>query len=91
MIREKMIEVLIENRLTEWVFAGCTDSLEELLMFGWKGYEDYTDEELKEAIEDYLEPKQVKNYLKSRNRRLNERAKRLEEYKDVVESIKNFT
>ena len=47
MTRREMIEVLIEDRLTEWVFARNYDGLEEILWDGWKGYGGYTDEELK--------------------------------------------
>lgn len=52
MTRNEMINALIEDRLTDWVYARNTDGLEEILLTGWKGYEDYTDLELKEAFEE---------------------------------------
>lgn len=53
MTRRKMIEILIEDRLTEWVFAGNYDGLEEFLWDGWKGYGEYTDKELKKELERF--------------------------------------
>ncbi len=55
MTRDKMIEKLIEDRLNEWVYASCTESLIDCLYRGFKGYDDYTDEELKKACEELAE------------------------------------
>jgi hypothetical protein len=49
--REEMIEVLVEDRLSEWVFASNYGTLEELLWAGFKGYGEYTNDELLEEIE----------------------------------------
>ena len=54
MTRDEMIEILIEDRLTDWVFAHNYEGLEEVLWEGWKGYGKYTDAELKEEIEMHL-------------------------------------
>ena len=85
MTRDEMIEVLIEDKFSEWIYAGCTDSLEEMLLFGWKGLEDYTDQELKETIEEMFTQKQVKEYLESSNQRRERNAKIWEDNKKVLE------
>lgn len=68
-----MIDVIIEDRLTEWVFAHSYESLEEVLLFGWKGLVDYTDKELTEIVMGNFDEEQVKDYLESRKRRLDEK------------------
>ena len=55
MTREEMIEILIEDRINDWVRASNTDGLEEILVVGWEGYENYTFHELQEAIEALCE------------------------------------
>lgn len=51
MSREQMIELLIEDRMLEWVYAGNDDGLRETLSTGFVGFENYSDKELKEALE----------------------------------------
>lgn len=51
MSREEMIDILIEDRFWEWIYGRNTDGLEEALVTGWVGFEQYTDEELIEALE----------------------------------------
>ncbi len=51
MTRNEIIELLIEDRINEWVHARCDEGLEEILYSGWKGFDDYTDQELQEAFE----------------------------------------
>jgi hypothetical protein len=51
MKRGEMIEVLIQDRINDWVYASNTGTLVEVLMDGWKGYGDYTYKELKEELE----------------------------------------
>lgn len=54
MTREVMINLLIEDRINEWVYARCYDGLEEILYVGWTGYTSYTDQELQEAFMELL-------------------------------------
>jgi len=49
--REKIIEKLIQDRIGDWVHAHNTDSLEIWLMFGFKGFDDLSDQELEDAID----------------------------------------
>lgn len=73
--KDEMIQILIEDRLTEWVFASNYNTLEDFLLFGWSngknGYESYTEAELKEELEEFDE-EQIKDYLESRKKRINE-------------------
>lgn len=83
MTRGKIIDVLTEDRLTDWVYAQNTDGLEEMLMVGWKDYEDYSDQELKEALES-LDEDQIKDYLQASKARLAKKSKRWEDEKPVA-------
>lgn len=71
MTRDEMITVLIEDKLNEWAFGQNTDSLEERLEYGFKGFGEYSDEELKQMIEDF--EINVDELLEWRARRLKER------------------
>ena len=55
MKKEEMIELLVEDRINEWVHARCHEGLEDILYSGWRGYNNYTDQELNEAFEELLE------------------------------------
>lgn len=55
MTREEMIEILIKDRIGDWVDARNSDGLEFILAHGWKGWDDYTDVELEECIEELCE------------------------------------
>jgi len=50
MTREEMTELLIEDRFSEWIYARCPEGLEDILHIGWKGYDNYTQQELEEAF-----------------------------------------
>ncbi len=50
MTRDEIIDVLIEERISYWVFARCYEDLEDVLFDGWKGFNDYTDDELAECL-----------------------------------------
>lgn len=52
MSRKEMIEILIEDRICEWVYARCDDELREAIEFGLLGLDRLTDSELKDQIED---------------------------------------
>lgn len=54
MIRDELIGFLIKDRINE-IQAGITDIIEEILYCGWKGYGDYTDQELWEVFETLIE------------------------------------
>ncbi len=88
MTRDEMIDVLIEDRITDWVYAQNTDGLEEMLFCcNWKAYDNYTDDELKEALE-FLDEDQIKYYLKESKKRKIEQRKRWEEdEKKAVENV----
>lgn len=55
MTREQLIEILIQDRLTCYVYARNTDMLRELLIYGFKGFDSYTHQELLEEVEDTAE------------------------------------
>lgn len=54
-----MIEILIKDKVWEWVYAQMTECLEDTLYFGFPGFNSYSDAELKEAIE-FLGNEQIK-------------------------------
>lgn len=50
MTREEKIEILIEDRIWEWVYAYCLNGLKDMLRVGFKGFDNYTNKELDEAL-----------------------------------------
>lgn len=84
MTRDEMINVLIEHKITDWVYCGMTDMLEEFLLFcAWKPLDSYTDKELTNEVESFGE-EQIKEYLEScRERRIQE-SKKWEENKKRI-------
>ena len=54
MKREEMIDLIIEDRINEWVHARCYEGLEEILYVGWTGYTSYTDQELQGTFMELL-------------------------------------
>ncbi len=68
MTREEMIEILVEDRFWEWIYARNTDGLADTLKAGFIGYEDYTDEQLAEALEEMGDRvDEVKEMLKNQS------------------------
>lgn len=64
MTREEKIEILIRDRIWEWVDSSNSDSLEEWLAIGFKGFDNFTDQELDEAIEEIQDKvEQIKEML----------------------------
>lgn len=59
MSREEMIEILIEDRLWDWVYARNSDGLEDWLRMGFKGFDDLTNKELKCAFSELEEQGRV--------------------------------
>lgn len=55
MTREEKIQILIEDRFWDWVYARNYDGLEEMLQIGFKGYDEFTDQELDDALEEIEE------------------------------------
>lgn len=49
--RDKAIDIIIKDKICDICYAQNTDSLEDLLLWGWKSLEDWTDAELKEYID----------------------------------------
>lgn len=68
MNREEMINMLVEDRLTSWVYIQDTFAMEEALRFGWKGFDDYTNDELKAAVSEFdaEEIKELREGLENR-------------------------
>lgn len=52
--RDKAYEIIINDRICDICHANNSSSLEDLLMFGWKSLEDWTDQELEEFISELL-------------------------------------
>ncbi len=63
--RQEMIEILIEDRMWDWVYARNYEGLKDMLTIGFNGFENYTDDELKEEI-GWIEGKigEIKEMLK---------------------------
>lgn len=57
MTREEKIEILIEDKFWEWIYARNTDGLEDWLHIGFKGFDDFTDQELDDALDNIGEEK----------------------------------
>lgn len=72
MTRDEMINILVEDKLTDWIYARNTEGLTWVLEMGWKGFEDYTNKELKEMIEHMFDEEQVRDLLESSAKRLEE-------------------
>lgn len=64
MKRSEMIDILIEDRMAEWVYARNYDGLKEMLYMGFYGFEGYSNKELKRAIDD-LDKEEVKKIKKN--------------------------
>lgn len=61
--REKAYQIIINDKMNEIVEARMYEMLEELLMCGWTGLEEWTDQELEDYISDLLlvnQPKPIK-------------------------------
>ncbi len=52
--REKAYQIIINDKIGDICHARNTDTLEDLLMFGWVSLEKWTDEELEEYIGELL-------------------------------------
>ncbi len=52
--RERAYQIIINDKICDICHARNTDTLEDLLMFGWVSLEKWTDEELEEYIGELL-------------------------------------
>lgn len=52
--REKAYQIIINDKMNEIVEARIYEALEDLIMGGWKGLEEWTDKELEEYISSLL-------------------------------------
>lgn len=52
MTRDEMINRLIKDKIEYYVYAGMTDDLEDLLYLGFDGFENWSNTELKKAVDD---------------------------------------
>lgn len=50
--RSKAYEIIINDKMCEYVYAACTEGFEDLLMYGWKALREWTDQELEEYIDE---------------------------------------
>lgn len=63
MKRNEIIEILIEDRIWDWVYAGNSEGLEEVLYAGFTGFKDYSDKELEQSIND-IDKETLKEIMK---------------------------
>lgn len=61
--REKAYEIITNDFISDIVHASNHDSLEDLLMSGWKPLEEWSDIELEEFIEELLIENQPKGRI----------------------------
>ncbi|HWA51829.1 MAG TPA: hypothetical protein VG895_02125 [Patescibacteria group bacterium] len=81
--RYEMIDLLIMDCIEEWVFARCYYDLKELMCMGFKGYDNYTDKELEEEIEDKFDPERIQELreaLKAEDKRDEEIQESIDEF-----------
>lgn len=50
--RDKAYKIIINDKKCDICYARNTESLDDLLMFGWKSLEDWSDKELEEFISE---------------------------------------
>jgi len=52
--REEAYQIIINDKVCDIVYASNSDTLEDLLMNGWKALEKWSDKELEEYISNLL-------------------------------------
>lgn len=52
--RDKAYQIIINDKMNEIVEARIYETLEDLIMFGWKGISSWSDKELEEYISELL-------------------------------------
>lgn len=63
MTREEKIEILVGDRVWEWVYAYCLEDLRGWLRREFKGFDNFTDKELDHALGE-VNVSEVKKILK---------------------------
>lgn len=92
MTRQEMIDVLVERQIDFWIDGGNgEEELEGILLYGWKGYEKYTKEELKCQIEgEGLEQNEIEEHLAGSRSRREKRIKYQDDRSNGVEEEMPF-
>ncbi|KKQ89243.1 MAG: hypothetical protein UT12_C0019G0012 [Candidatus Curtissbacteria bacterium GW2011_GWC2_38_9] len=80
-----MLDIIVQDKIDYWVHAHCTDDLEETLLWGWKGLDDYSDTELRQMIDEQFDLEQVKENLKCSRERHDWERKQWEESEKELE------
>ena len=57
--RDEAYQIIINDKIADIVYASNSDTLEDLLMFGWVSLEKWTDKELEEYISELLIENQI--------------------------------
>ncbi len=52
--RDEAYQIIINDKIADIVYASNSDTLEDLLMFGWVSLEKWIDKELEEYISELL-------------------------------------
>lgn len=68
MTRQEMVDILVEDRFWDWIYARNTDGLDEVLRVGWKGFDEYSNKELAEALEE-VDVEECKKLIEFRTER----------------------
>lgn len=69
--RGGMGSVLIERRLQFWIVESAFEDLGMALVYGWQGYQSYSDKALIEEIQKYFtDPNEIKELLATQEKRL---------------------
>lgn len=59
MTRAQMVEILINDKIHEFVCCQNTDGLEDLLCEGWEGFANWPTKDLKEEVKTVFEDYEV--------------------------------
>lgn len=91
--RGEMGAVLIENKLNYWINGKAYEDLGIELVYGWKGYQVYSDEELIDEIgECFVDPNKIKKLLTVQKKRLKlENAEMKKEGLRLLKEIKEIS
>lgn len=52
--RDEAYQIIINDKIADICHARNTDTLDDLLMFGWKSLEDWSNQELEDYISELL-------------------------------------
>ncbi len=94
--RGRMGAVLIEKRLHSLILDNNYEDLGISLLYGWKGYLAYSDDELIDEIEEtFTDPAEIKQLLRVQDKRLKEDSEKIKRegsklLKEIFEDRKSF-